>query len=125
MHALFQLIFAIPSNIFMRYIGPTSYLSLSVLIWGTLTIGMAFVKDVQDLIIVQILLVSELNKCLSFRNSIFIFEGRYSSRLFPRHGYLFLLMVSQKRSNHENSASGRSCHCCRRFRKSFSRLLLI
>ena len=61
MNVLFQLIFAIPSNIFMRYIGPTSYLSLSLLAWGALTIGMTFIKNALQLIIVQILFVCNFN----------------------------------------------------------------
>lgn len=58
---MFQLIFAIPSNIFMRYIGPTGHLSLSMLAWGSLTIGMAFVKTARDLLAVQALLVRNSN----------------------------------------------------------------
>ena len=58
---LFQLIFAIPSNIFMRYIGPTGYLSLSMIAWGSLGIGAAFVKNGRELIAIQFLLVNDLN----------------------------------------------------------------
>ncbi|CAF1101377.1 unnamed protein product [Rotaria sordida] len=40
---LAYLIFAIPSSILMRYIGATRYLSLSMLAWGSITVGLAFV----------------------------------------------------------------------------------
>ena len=58
---LFQLIFEIPSTLLLRIIGPTQYLSLSVILWGSVTIGMAFVKDAQQILITRVLLVSSLN----------------------------------------------------------------
>ena len=57
----FQLGFAIPSNILIRYIGPTGYLSLSMIVWGSLTVGMAFIKNALHLQILQFLLVSDLS----------------------------------------------------------------
>ena len=56
----FQFGFAIPSNILMRYIGPTSYLSLSMIVWGSLTVGMAFIKNALHLKVLRFLLVSDL-----------------------------------------------------------------
>ncbi|CAF1261351.1 unnamed protein product [Rotaria sordida] len=40
---LAYLIFAIPSNILMRYLGATRHLSLSMLAWGSITVGLAFI----------------------------------------------------------------------------------
>lgn len=45
----------------MRYIGPTGYISLSMIAWGSLTIGGVFVKNGRQLIAVQFFLVSDLN----------------------------------------------------------------
>jgi hypothetical protein len=45
----------------MRYIGPTRYLSLSMLAWGSITVGMAFIRNAQELLTVQVLFVSESN----------------------------------------------------------------
>lgn len=45
----------------MRYIGPTGYLSLSMIAWGSLGIGAAFVKNGRELIAIQFLLVNDLN----------------------------------------------------------------
>ncbi|CAF1381253.1 unnamed protein product [Rotaria sordida] len=53
---LAYLIFAIPSSILMRYIGATRYLSLSMLAWGSITVGLAFVRNAQQLLSVKFLL---------------------------------------------------------------------
>jgi hypothetical protein len=58
MYIFFQLIFEIPSILVLRFIGPTRYLSLILIIWGGITIGMAFVTNAQQLLIVRFLLVS-------------------------------------------------------------------
>ncbi len=50
--------FAIPSNILMRYLGPTRYLSVSMIAWGSITVGMAFVKNASELLPVRFILVS-------------------------------------------------------------------
>ena len=55
---LFQVLFNIPSNLLMHFIGPTRYLSLSMLAWGSITIGMAFVTNGRQLLILRFLLVS-------------------------------------------------------------------
>ncbi|CAF1174184.1 unnamed protein product [Rotaria sordida] len=49
-------IFEIPSTLLLRFLGPTRYLSLSLILWGGLTIGMAFAKNSQQLLIVRFLL---------------------------------------------------------------------
>ncbi|CAF1060970.1 unnamed protein product [Rotaria sordida] len=49
-------IFEIPSTLLLRFLGPTRYLSLSLILWGGITIGMAFVKNSQQLLIVRFLL---------------------------------------------------------------------
>lgn len=80
---LFQLIFAIPSHLFMRYIGPTGHLSLSLIAWGTLTIGMAFAKKARELLAIQALLVSELSLyeyCDTMHSS---FKGMTQAAFFP------------------------------------------
>ncbi|CAF1229797.1 unnamed protein product [Rotaria sordida] len=53
---LAYLIFAIPSNILMRYLGATRHLSLSMLAWGSITVGLAFVRNAQQLLSVKFLL---------------------------------------------------------------------
>ncbi|CAF2963319.1 unnamed protein product, partial [Rotaria sp. Silwood2] len=40
----------------MRYLGATRYLSLSMLAWGSITVGLAFVRNAQELLSVQFLL---------------------------------------------------------------------
>jgi hypothetical protein len=45
----------------MRYLGPTLYLSLSMLAWGGITVGMAFVRNARELLAIRVLLVSESN----------------------------------------------------------------
>jgi hypothetical protein len=42
----------------MRFIGPTRYLAVCMLAWGGITVGMAFVTNGRQLIIVHFLLVS-------------------------------------------------------------------
>jgi uncharacterized membrane protein len=54
----FQLIFEIPSTLLLRFFGPTRYLSLSLILWGGITVGMAFVTNAQQLLIARFLLVS-------------------------------------------------------------------
>jgi hypothetical protein len=61
MYFLLQLIFGIPSNLLLRFVGPTRYLSLSTIAWGSITIGMAFVRNTRELLIVRFLLVRWLN----------------------------------------------------------------
>jgi hypothetical protein len=61
MNALFQVIFEIPSTILMRYLGSTRYLSLSMLTWGGISVGIAFVRNARELLAVRFLLVSESN----------------------------------------------------------------
>ena len=58
---LFQLIFGIPSNLLLRFIGPVRYLSLVTIAWGSLSIGMAFAKTTEQLLIMRFFLVSFLN----------------------------------------------------------------
>ncbi|CAF1008862.1 unnamed protein product [Rotaria sordida] len=53
---LAYLIFEIPSTLLLRFLGPTRYLSLSLILWGSVTVGMAFVKNSQQLLIVRFLL---------------------------------------------------------------------
>jgi hypothetical protein len=43
----------------MRYLGPTRHLSFSIIAWGGITIGLAFVKNAAQLLSVRFLLVSE------------------------------------------------------------------
>ncbi|CAF2565556.1 unnamed protein product [Rotaria sp. Silwood2] len=50
------LIFAIPSCLILRLLGATRYLSLSLTSWGAITMGMAFVKNARELIILRFLL---------------------------------------------------------------------
>ncbi|CAF1518703.1 unnamed protein product [Rotaria sordida] len=50
------LIFEIPSTLLLRCLGPTRYLSLSLILWGGVTVGMAFVKNSQQLLIARFLL---------------------------------------------------------------------
>lgn len=45
----------------MRFLSPTVYLSLSMIVWGGITVGMAFVTNGLQLLIVRCLLVSQLN----------------------------------------------------------------
>ncbi|CAF1068887.1 unnamed protein product [Rotaria sordida] len=49
-------IFEIPGTLLLRFLGPTRYLSLSLILWGGITVGMAFVKNSQQLLIVRFLL---------------------------------------------------------------------
>jgi hypothetical protein len=58
MYFFFQLIFEIPSTLVLRFFGPTRYLSLILIIWGGITIGMAFVTNAQQLLIARFILVS-------------------------------------------------------------------
>jgi hypothetical protein len=58
MHFFFKLIFEIPSTLVLRLFGPTRYLSLSLIVWGGITVGMAFVSNAQQLLIARFLLVS-------------------------------------------------------------------
>ncbi|CAF1257283.1 unnamed protein product [Rotaria sordida] len=53
---LAYLIFAVPSKILMRYLGATRYLSLSLVVWGSITVGLAFVRNARELLSVQFLL---------------------------------------------------------------------
>lgn len=53
----FQLIFDIPSILLLRVIGPNRYLSWSMIAWGSITIGMAFVKNARELFVLRFLLV--------------------------------------------------------------------
>ncbi|CAF0923364.1 unnamed protein product [Rotaria sordida] len=53
---LSYLIFEIPSTLLLRFLGPTRYLSLSMILWGGVTVGMAFVNNSQQLLIVRFLL---------------------------------------------------------------------
>ncbi|CAF4008914.1 unnamed protein product [Adineta steineri] len=53
---LAYLIFEIPSNVLMRYLGLTSYLSLSMISCGSIAVGMAFVTNARELMIVRALL---------------------------------------------------------------------
>ncbi len=55
---LFQLIFEIPSNRLMILLGSTNYLSLAMILWGSITIGMAFVTNGPELIALRGLVVS-------------------------------------------------------------------
>ena len=44
----------------MRFLGTTRYLSLSMILWGTIMIGTAFVNNARELLILRFLLVSGL-----------------------------------------------------------------
>ncbi|CAF1100666.1 unnamed protein product [Adineta steineri] len=50
LYFLAYLIFEMPNILLMRYLGPARYLPLSMLAWGGITIGMAFVKNAQALL---------------------------------------------------------------------------
>ncbi len=54
-----QLTFSIPSSLVLRLIGAKNYLSLSLFCWSGITIGMAFVKNGHQLIILRFVLVSQ------------------------------------------------------------------
>ncbi|CAF3603156.1 unnamed protein product [Rotaria sp. Silwood1] len=55
--AVFRLLtFAIPSSLILRLLGATRYLSLSLISWGAITIGMAFVTNARQLIVLRFLL---------------------------------------------------------------------
>ncbi|CAF1392168.1 unnamed protein product [Rotaria sordida] len=47
------LIFEIPNIAFMRWIGLTYYLSLSLIAWGSISIGLAFVTNARSLMAVR------------------------------------------------------------------------
>lgn len=49
----------LPSCLILRLIGATSYLALSLILWGALNIGMAFIKSAWALILVRSCLVSQ------------------------------------------------------------------
>ncbi|CAF1103900.1 unnamed protein product [Rotaria sordida] len=53
---LAYMIFVIPNIILLRISGPTLYLSVSMILWGTITLGIAFVKNATQLIVVRFLL---------------------------------------------------------------------
>lgn len=40
-----EVIFAIPSCLVLRLLGATRYLSLSLILWGAITISMAFIQN--------------------------------------------------------------------------------
>ncbi|CAF4925698.1 unnamed protein product, partial [Rotaria socialis] len=50
------LLFEIPSNIVLRRFGPTIYLSISMISWGSITVGTAFVNNAVVFIFVRFLL---------------------------------------------------------------------
>ncbi|CAF4294781.1 unnamed protein product, partial [Rotaria socialis] len=50
------LFFEIPSNIVLRRFGPTIYLSISMISWGSITVGTAFVNNAVVFIFVRFLL---------------------------------------------------------------------
>lgn len=53
-----------PSNLLLRFIGSTPYLVLSMLAWGSLTVGMTFVTNGYQLLIVRFFLVSSFEETL-------------------------------------------------------------
>jgi small-conductance mechanosensitive channel len=60
-----QLIFAIPSCLILRLLGATRYLALSLILWGAITIGMAFITNAYELIILRFFLVSKKKSFIS------------------------------------------------------------
>ncbi|CAF2267595.1 unnamed protein product [Rotaria magnacalcarata] len=50
------LLFEIPSNIVLRLFGPTMYLSISMITWGGITVGMAFANNTVLFICIRFLL---------------------------------------------------------------------
>ncbi|CAF1104855.1 unnamed protein product [Rotaria sp. Silwood1] len=51
-----QIIFGIPSFLLLRFLGTTRYLSLSMILWGSVMIGMAFVTNARELLVLRFLL---------------------------------------------------------------------
>ncbi|CAF3747766.1 unnamed protein product [Rotaria sp. Silwood1] len=50
------IIFGIPSFLLLRFLGTTRYLSLSMILWGSVMIGMAFVTNARELLVLRFLL---------------------------------------------------------------------
>ena len=113
--AFFQLIFEFPSNILMRCIGSSLYLSLSLLAWGSISVGMAFVKNARELLAVRFFLVSQVWILERIFVNVVI-AGCCTSGILSQYNHLFLSLVSQERSDHENSHSLLCSHrfCCSR-----------
>ncbi|CAF3778538.1 unnamed protein product [Rotaria sp. Silwood1] len=51
-----QIIFGIPSFLLLRFLGTTRYLSLSMILWGSVMIGMAFVTNARELLVLRFIL---------------------------------------------------------------------
>ena len=56
----------------MRYIGSTLYLALSMIAWGSITVGMAFVRNAPQLLATRFLLVSERRVSRTVSSQTFI-----------------------------------------------------
>ncbi len=67
----------------MRYFGPTRYLSLSMVAWGSITIGMAFVKNARELLCVRFILVRKLNFYEWYNILDFSLKGMAQAGFFP------------------------------------------
>ena len=50
--------FEFPNFLLLRYLGTTRYLSLNMVAWGSIMIGMAFVKNATQILALRFLLVS-------------------------------------------------------------------
>ncbi|CAF4485283.1 unnamed protein product, partial [Rotaria sp. Silwood2] len=46
----------IPSNLIMRYIGPSKFLSIIMIIWGLIMVSMAFVRNAAELLVTRFFL---------------------------------------------------------------------
>ena len=69
--------------VLMRRIRPVRYLPLSMLAWGGITVGMAFVTNAQGLLAARFLLVSKSNLYQSCNNSDLLLKGVFQAGFFP------------------------------------------
>jgi MFS family permease len=78
-----QLTFAIPSSLILRLLGTTRYLSLSLILWGAITISMAFVTNAAQFITLRFLLVSEQIVAFQRYYDILLIQGMVTAGYFP------------------------------------------
>ncbi|KAG1471692.1 hypothetical protein G6F56_001978 [Rhizopus delemar] len=87
-----QLIFEVPSNIILKRLGATYWLSSIMLVWGGTTLGMAFVKNFQGLLACRLILGAAESGYVP--GIIYVMSKVYKPHEFTRRLALLLCMTA-------------------------------
>ncbi|CAF1045195.1 unnamed protein product [Rotaria sordida] len=90
----------IPSTLIMRYIGPSKFLSIIMIIWGLIVVSMAFVKNAAGLLATRFFLIYRAEDAPYFIRSHLISLGFMVAMLFASLILKYILWRENQHRDH-------------------------